>query len=353
MKTPGGSLPPPQLAVVWVAVLATVMLSASFLLAQDECGVVDPEPPGFFAALPDPCPTATPGSTPYAPDPAWSTGTKKLICIRVNFSDPPNLLGTASGDQNTLQQTADHFSAYSRTRTTVVPSVVPSGTPYTLRYNTAHYQALVDQDPCTTKPQVKQALYDDAVAAAGITPGSYDRIMVHFPKLQNWNNGTADVKGKRIWMNGAFDWRLAAHEIGHTYGCGHANRWKVTDGNPVNPSGTPDPNGYGDQFDVMGRNWDKGPENDFNEDYKVQLGWIAPTRVKTLSQPGTYNVQIYRFDSPDALANRKNGWFAIKLCTRMPPMITGLGTAGIFRLTRRSPTAPTSFGSRKRRSAAC
>ncbi len=294
-------------AAAAAGIVAALVLPICSLLAQDLCGVVDPEPPGFFAALPDPCPTATPGSTPYAPDTAWSTGPKSLICIRVNFSDAV-LGGSPAGDLNDLNATATHYQAYSRGRTTINPTVTNN---FALRYDRAHYQALVDQDPCTTKPQVKQALYDDAVNAAGITPGYYDRIMVHFPALQNWNNGTADVKGKRIWMNGDFDWRLAAHELGHTYGCGHAGRWAVPDSNPVNPNGTVDI--YGDQFDVMGRNWDKGPENDFNEDYKVQLGWIVNTRVKTLTQPGTYrDIKIYRFDSPDSLANGKSGWFAIK-----------------------------------------
>ncbi len=42
------------------------------------------------------------------------------------------------------------------------------------------------------------------------------------------------------------------------------------------------------------------------------MGWIVD-RVKTLpTQRGTYDTKIYRFDSPDSLANGKNGWFAVK-----------------------------------------
>lgn len=111
-------------------------------------------------------------------------------------------------------------------------------------------------------------------------------------------------------MNGKFDWRLAAHEIGHTYGCWHATRWQVSDSNPVNPTGWPDQDDYADQFDVMGRNWNRGPENDFNEDYKRQLGWVTSSQVKTITQTNTY--KIYRFDSPDTLPNGKAGLLGLK-----------------------------------------
>lgn len=153
---------------------------------------------------------------------------------------------------------------------------------------------------------------------------SYDRIMVHHPAF-NLNGGSgvsySDIKGKRIWMNGGFSWRLAAHEIGHSYGCWHANTWLVTDGNPVSPpqpvgTGTPDPRGYSDWFDIMGGNVYANSTDaaaiDFNEQYEHQLGWI-PNRVNTLTSGNYYNLKIYRCDDPNALASSsKAGYFAVK-----------------------------------------
>ncbi len=270
------------------------------LQAQDGCGVEDPDSFGQFAP--------TPTSTPYVPDLAWSTGTKTLICIRVSFSDQA-LGGSPNADYDDLAETASYYRDYSRGRTDLVPTVTNT---YVLQGSTAYYQGLLNANA----ENFRNVIHQDAVAAANVNMNNYDRIMVHFPHLVWSYGGFADIKWKRIWMNGGFDWRLAAHEIGHTYGCLHANRWQVTDGNPVSPpkpvgTGTPDPGGYADQFDVMGRNWDKGPENDFNEDYKRQLGWITASQVKTVSVTGTY--KIYAFDNPASTPNGTTTWLGLKI----------------------------------------
>jgi hypothetical protein len=68
---------------------------------------------------------------------------------------------------------------------------------------------------------------------------NYDRVIVLFSSLGGIPNshitygGLANVPGVSVWVNGEFDFRVVAHELGHTYGLPHANVWQVTDGNPI------------------------------------------------------------------------------------------------------------------------
>lgn len=158
-----------------------------------------------------------------------------------------------------------------------------------------------------------------------MTPSLPPALLVHFPYLSGLSKGKSwsDIKGERIWMNGGFDWRFAAHEIGHSYGCWHAHLWVVLDNNPVSPpppagTGAADSSGYGDWFDIMGGHiyatdtYDAAM--DFNEQYKYQMGWIPGWRVRTLTSSGTYyNLKIYRCDDPNTLASdAKSGVFGVK-----------------------------------------
>ena len=83
-----------------------------------------------------------------------------------------------------------------------------------------------------------------AAAAADYDVESYDRVVVLFswlgdlPDSQITYGGLGEVGAPHAWINGEFDFRVVAHELGHTYGLLHANLWQVTDGNPISTSGT-------------------------------------------------------------------------------------------------------------------
>ena len=140
-----------------------------------------------------------------------------------------------------------------------------------------------------------------AAAAANYTLASYDRVIVLFtylntsviPGSQITYGGLADVGASRVWVNGEFDFRVVAHELGHTYGLNHANLWQVTDGNPISATGTSTE--YGDDFDTMGANFANSLSTDFNPWFKNLLGWAADSQVQTVSATGTY--RINRFDN--------------------------------------------------------
>jgi Gametolysin peptidase M11 len=64
-----------------------------------------------------------------------------------------------------------------------------------------------------------------------------------------------------VWLNGQLSWGLAAHELGHTLGLGHADRWACLGSSCSIEE-------YGNMFSVMGYG-----AGDFNAYEKWRLGW--------------------------------------------------------------------------------
>ncbi len=257
---------------------------------------------------------------------SWSQGTKKVLFIRVDFSDKTGAPvvpfgGPVISDNfavnmiNDPNQVGDSFAQGSFQKTTL--SVAPTGggdspdvTPVFRLPQTAVYYAVGDGNG-----PFDQQLHDDARTAAttaGINLANYDRIGVIFSNLgsgaSNANpiagsqvnyGGRANVQGKNFWINGFFNFGTVVHELGHTYGLLHANLWVVTDGNPTSPAGTSLE--YGDPFSPMGTS-PIDITNHLSHWEKSLLQWIPDTGVTTASTSGTY--RIHRFNHPNAnLAN--------------------------------------------------
>ena len=73
-------------------------------------------------------------------------------------------------------------------------------------------------------------------------------------------HGEADPTA--VLLNGRLTRPLAAHELGHTFGLGHASRWTCTPSCDVDE--------YGNGFSTMG-----GGSGDFNAFEKSSLGWLG------------------------------------------------------------------------------
>ena len=243
------------------------------------------------------------------PPASWSTGTKKVIVIRVDFSDltgaPVYPGNSATIDPafvvNAFTQTNginDFYSQASYGQAAL--SISTSDVTAVLRMpHTAAYYA---------QGNFNTTLHSDAEAAAtsaGFNLANYDRIGVVFSRLSTISGsqitygGLGDVYGPKFWINGWFDFRDCAHEIGHTFGLQHCNLWQVSDGNPISASGSSTE--YGDPFGVM-----SAGSTDINYHFdmwqKSILHWIPDSSVTTISAPGTY--RVYRFDHSGAnLAN--------------------------------------------------
>ncbi len=256
------------------------------------------------------------GSSTVAGRPAqsWTHGTKKVLIVRVDFSDKAGTPVNPADSQpitedyvvnafNTTNGIRDFYtqSSFAKTLLSIGATVAgdsPDVTAVLRMPATAASYATAGNN---------SLLHSDARAAAttaGFSVGSYDRVGVVFGDLggiagsQITYAGLGNIIGANFWVNGYFDFVTVTHEIGHNYGLNHANLWQVTDGNPVSASGTSQE--YGDDFDVMG-NADL-VEAQFSHWNKSILQWIPDTAVTTITSGGTY--RVFRFDAQGAnLAN--------------------------------------------------
>lgn len=105
-----------------------------------------------------------------------------------------------------------------------------------------------------------------AALAAGYDPSKYDRVVyVHPDAGCPWSGVT---QAATVYLNGALTPHLVAHELGHSFGLGHAN---LTDCRHHGCGALE----YGDPYDTMGAG-----SGDFSAQAKFELGWlIRPTRA--------------------------------------------------------------------------
>ena len=242
-------------------------------------------------------PAATSAVEPANAPTAWTTGGKNILIIRVDFSD---LAGAPEGySAATVQgiadsQVAPYYAKSSYGLTTLTNTVTTAV--YRMPQTAAYYASNDAND--TLHTDAKNA------AAADYTVSSYDRVIVFFSSLGSLSGsqitygGLADISGKKVWCNGEFDFRVIAHELGHTFGLYHANLWQVSDGNPISASGVDTE--YGDDFDTMGANYANSLSTDFGPWFKNLLGWLADSQVITVTSSGTY--RIYAFDQSNYAA---------------------------------------------------
>ena len=245
------------------------------------------------------------------PAQAWTHGSKKILVIRVDFSDlvgtPTNFFDSDAAITedycvnlfNNAEGVRDFFEEGSFGKTTLVmaPTVAGDSPDVTgvlrMPQTASHYAT----NGFTT------LLHSDARAAAataGFAVDDYDRVGVVFSRLTALTGskigfgGLGTIEGRNFWINSAYTFGVVTHELGHNYGLHHANHWLVSDGDPVSPTGMSDE--YGDIFDMMGEG--DAFENHFSHWNKSLMQWVPDTSVATISTSGTY--RVYRFDHSGA-----------------------------------------------------
>jgi hypothetical protein len=117
-----------------------------------------------------------------------------------------------------------------------------------------------------------------AARAAGNDLAAWDRVVYVVPSSRNEpDDACRDVnigRGGEVLIMGEPSASGIVHELGHTWGLGHA---RSADCRRCRQSE------YGDTFSVMGRGFD-----DFSAVEKVVLGWIS--NVMTARRSGTYSI---------------------------------------------------------------
>lgn len=237
------------------------------------------------------------------PKRAYTEGTKRLIFIRVDFSDLvgqpfSNITGT-----NLLTNLDAFYRQQSYNRTGFAPfGASGSAMTPTLRMpNTAAYYGARDAADLRTAARA-------AATAAGYNLSSYSFDAICFGSVPGFAwAGLGYVGAPGCWIRASFDTAggVVAHELGHNYGLFHANFWD-TGGESIIGSGSNIE--YGDSFDTMG-NASAGRRH-FNTRYKNYLDWLPNTYVRNVLTNGTY--RLFAMDSTNdvtsvrALTVRRN-----------------------------------------------
>jgi uncharacterized delta-60 repeat protein len=286
--------------------------------------IADTPPPGITlpqAAFGDP--SFGSDATTGKPLPAYTQGPKKVIIIRVSYTDLPGepVLATSPSTvitpayvSNLFNQPngiADFYAQNSYGATSLVISQSDVTPAYQMPHTAAYYAQGNGTFPYSGD------LQEDAVNAAitgGYNISQYDRIGVVTSYLSSLPNskvsfaGVAEIGGPDFLINGSFTFPIVAHEMGHTYGVYHANWWDPANGTTV---GTETDmlynlfNGavervskeYGDDYDIMS-DGSTNIANHFNPWFKSILGWLPNSAVQTVLTSGTY--RVYRYDHANA-----------------------------------------------------
>jgi hypothetical protein len=211
------------------------------------------------------------------PSSTWTEGPKKVLLIRVDFSDRPGdpvSLSSANALLNTTVK--NYYSAASFGKVALTGTVTPT---IRLPRTQANYQSNQDY----------VGLMSDAYAAAklaGFDQATYDFPIVGF--VGTFSGGWAGrgyVGSKGTWLNGYFDLRVTGHELGHNFGLRHANYWAANGLTIIGPGTNVE---YGNVFDMMGSSG--GTVSHFNAWYKRVFDWVPSSEVAVVSTSGTYRI---------------------------------------------------------------
>ena len=256
---------------------------------------------------------------------AYTEGLKRLLILRVDFSDLAGApLSDATGT-NMLNGIAAFYLEQSFGKTTFRPLGAGSAMTATLRMpkTAAVYGA---SDPSILRTDARNAA---RTAGLNLALFDFDLICVGAVPGFNWA-GLGYVGAPGAWIRASFDATggVPSHELGHNFGLNHANAWD-TGGLSILGAGSNVE--YGDSFDTMG-NATAGKRH-FNTRYKNYLDWLPTTQVKIVTTSGNY--RLFAHDSTNAATTRAvriarnsqtNYWLEFRQkFTDRPALMDGVG----------------------------
>ena len=256
---------------------------------------------------------------------AYTEGLKRLLMIRVDFSDLAGAPFSDATGTNMLNGIAAFYLEQSFGKTTFRPLGGGSSMTATLRMpkTAAVYGA---SDPSILRTDAR-----NAARSAGFNPTAFDFDLICVGAVPGYNwAGLGYVGAPGAWVRASFDAAggVASHELGHNFGLNHANAWD-TGGQSILGAGSNVE--YGDSFDTMG-NATAGKRH-FNARYKNFLDWLPTTQVRIVTASGLY--RVFAHDATNAATPRAvriarntqtNYWLEFRQkFTDRPALMDGVG----------------------------
>ncbi|MEN9678323.1 MAG: hypothetical protein RIS76_4219, partial [Verrucomicrobiota bacterium] len=244
------------------------------------------------------------------PTSAFTEGIKRLILIRVDFSDKAG--EPFSGQRGTnLVRSIDQFyrdNSFGRAGFRALGSGSEVTPTLRLPKTVVAYGAL---DASQLRKDARAA-----ARAAGFVLENFDFDVICFRSVPGYGwAGLGYVGAPGSWVQDAFGegGGVFSHELGHNFGLNHANFWDTGGESVTGTRGTSVE--YGDSFDTMG-NASAGRRH-FNVRNKAFLNWLrGASEIQTLTASGTYRLQPHDLTNSTgirALTFRKdaktNYWF--------------------------------------------
>lgn len=256
---------------------------------------------------------------------AYTEGIKRLLMIRVDFSDLAGVPFSNTAGTNMLAGIDAFYREQSYGKTGFRPLTNGSAMTATLRMpKTAAVYGASDAAILRTDAR-------NAAQAAGVNLSNFDFDLICFGAVPGFNwAGLGYVGAPGAWIRAAFDATggVPSHELGHNFGLNHANFWD-TGGQSIVGAGSNVE--YGDSFDTMG-NATAGKRH-FNARYKNYLNWMPTAQVRTVGLSGTY--RVFTHDVTNTAATRAirvprnaqtNYWLEFRQkFTDKPALMNGLG----------------------------
>ena len=252
----------------------------------------------------------------------WTQGVKTLLFIRLDFPDKPGEPVDFSNQPLTVTRAEDLINNQ------VSPFYVSNSLNQT--------SLAVTVTPVVRMPQAQSVYFtnfgalrtdaENAARSAGFDPNNFNLDLFAMSYNPGFGyGGVAFVGARGAALNGSFNLRVTAHELGHNYGLLHANLWRTIDGSTIGPGNNVE---YGNWFDVMGGGFDSRAH--FTAHYKRRLEWLTDANVQVITQDGVYRVFAHDTATTGIRALKirkntdKNYWIEFRqLFTDTPPSMNG------------------------------
>jgi Bacterial Ig domain/PKD domain/Divergent InlB B-repeat domain/Carboxypeptidase regulatory-like domain/Immunoglobulin domain/Glucodextranase, domain B len=233
------------------------------------------------------------GGGEVAASPA-TEGNKKLILIRVDFSDAPGEPVSDSTCISLISGLNDFYRESSFGRSGFV--LYGSGSTNTPTFRMPQTAAWYGANDAYVQLRTDAR---NAATAGGYTLGNYNYDLICFTTVPSWGwAGLGYVGAPGVWLQGYFTAGVAGHELGHNYGLNHANFWDTGGQSVIGGNGSSIE--YGDNFDTMGSA--SAGANHFNARYKSYLNWLQAGETTNVTVSGAY--RIYPHDDTNSTGLR-------------------------------------------------